>query len=631
MRKVCLTFVAVFQFCLLSAGVAAQSNTVTGRVVDAQGASVAGAEVTLLPATGRGRTTRSAADGTFSLEAASTGPQTLTVRAPGFADFSQSLAAGATSADITLQVAGLVEDVSVQGALLGTAATGKTNLPVRDMPMTVHTVPNNVIQEQGANDLVTALQNVPGVYAFTNYGIYEGYTFRGFVDLFPSLANQLLDGVRHEGNRINSAADQHRSHRGAEGPIVCPLWRRRHRRHREHDPQEAVGATRLRRHPGCRQLDHRPRHNSAPPAVSRRMRSCIASTSESKAKKATATTTRSVSRSRRRWPGARRARSVERLLHLHPQQLRWRRRHPAGGAGRGPGRRLLPGRPARPELPHAARLRHLLRPQPPGRLCAAVQRLVGLPQHGVVPAGQRRLLPRRVHVRRGRRPHRLSRVSAVQASSPAADEPRRSDGAAPGQGRAQPRSRLGRSALQQPLEHGRRHRRRLRRADRPVQPGRDARAGERAADADRLLHAQHQRVLRAGQPVVGAEGEGDDRRTLRRVPSQQPQQPGQQRRRNGRSAAQARCGVVHRSRRPGLPARARRGSLRLGRQLVPPADPGAAGRHDAGAGEGPPGRVRTALPPGWRPRAAQHGRVPHRPQQRRVLAAGRRSSTRRAR
>jgi iron complex outermembrane recepter protein len=204
MRIVCVTLVVLFQILLLSGMSAAQSNAVTGRVVDAQGASVAGAEVTLLPATGRSRTTRSTADGTFSIEAAGSGPQTLVVRAPGFADFSQPVAAGATSMDVTLQVAGLVENVSVQGALLGTAATGKTNLPVRDIPMTVHTVPNNVIQEQGANDLVTALQNVPGVYAFTNYGIYEGYTFRGFLDLFPSLANQLLDGVRHEGNRINS-------------------------------------------------------------------------------------------------------------------------------------------------------------------------------------------------------------------------------------------------------------------------------------------------------------------------------------------------------------------------------------------------------------------------------------------
>src|SRR5687767_5963090 len=50
----------------------------------------------------------------------------------------------------------------------------------------------------------TLFRSVPGVYAFTNYGVYEGYTFRGFLDLFPSLANQLVDGVRHEGNRINS-------------------------------------------------------------------------------------------------------------------------------------------------------------------------------------------------------------------------------------------------------------------------------------------------------------------------------------------------------------------------------------------------------------------------------------------
>jgi hypothetical protein len=74
--------------------------------------------------------------------------------------------------------------------------------------MTISMVPGQVIQEQGTNDLVGALQNVPGVYAFTNYGIYEGYTFRGFLDLFPSLANQLLDGVRlpRQGDRWNSVS-----------------------------------------------------------------------------------------------------------------------------------------------------------------------------------------------------------------------------------------------------------------------------------------------------------------------------------------------------------------------------------------------------------------------------------------
>ena len=185
----------------------AQTGTVSGRVVDPQGASVTGAVVTLVTdGSQRSRVTRSSADGSFSFDSVAAGPHTLLVQAPGFADATQSLTASASTAPLTvsLQVAGVAEDVTVQGALLGTAATGKTNLPLRDIPMTVHGVPGRVIAEQGANDLVAALQNVPGVYAFTNYGIYEGYTFRGFLDLFPSLANQLVDGVRHEGNRINT-------------------------------------------------------------------------------------------------------------------------------------------------------------------------------------------------------------------------------------------------------------------------------------------------------------------------------------------------------------------------------------------------------------------------------------------
>lgn len=201
------TLAVVLQVVVICSYAWAQSASVTGRVVDPQGASVANAEVTLLVSgSQRGRTVRSLADGTFSIDGVPTGSHTLLVRAPGFAEWTQpvTVESGPSTVSVTLQVAGLAEDVTVEGALLGTAATGKTNLPVRDMPITVHTVPNTVVQEQGVNDLVSALQNVPGVYAFTNYGVYEGYTFRGFLDLFPSLANQLVDGVRHEGNRINT-------------------------------------------------------------------------------------------------------------------------------------------------------------------------------------------------------------------------------------------------------------------------------------------------------------------------------------------------------------------------------------------------------------------------------------------
>jgi iron complex outermembrane receptor protein len=174
-------------------------------VLDPQGALVANADLTLTGAQPT-RTTRSSADGSFSFAAVAPGNYQLVVVAPGFASTTDALTVGTTPTPITvrLQVAGLVEDVTVQGALSGTAATGKTNLPLRDLPMTVHGVSAQVIQEQGVNDLVGALQNVSGINPFTQYGIYEGYTFRGFLDLFPSLAVQLVDGVRNEGNRINT-------------------------------------------------------------------------------------------------------------------------------------------------------------------------------------------------------------------------------------------------------------------------------------------------------------------------------------------------------------------------------------------------------------------------------------------
>lgn len=206
MRNVRWLLVVVLVVVLIHPSLSAQSSSVTGRVADSQGASVANAEISLVTAGQRTRSVRSSADGSFSIDGVAPGQYSLLVRAPGFTESSQSVTVGASasSVTVTLQIAGVVEDVTVQGALLGTAATGKTNLPVRDMPMTISSVPRQVIEEQGVNDLVGALQNVPGVYAFTNYGIYEGYTFRGFLDLFPSLANQLVDGVRHEGNRINT-------------------------------------------------------------------------------------------------------------------------------------------------------------------------------------------------------------------------------------------------------------------------------------------------------------------------------------------------------------------------------------------------------------------------------------------
>ena len=199
MRTILAAISAALALSIAAAPAAAQSASLTGRIVDAQGASVAGAEIIL---TGPSpQTTRSSADGTFTFGNVSRGSYTLTVRANGFAVTSQVVTVGAVPSPLTvsLQVAGLQEDVTVQAALVGTAATGKTSLPLREQPITVNTVSRDVIDEQGANDLVTALKNVPAVNPFTTYGVYEYYSFRGFLD-----SVQLVDGVRAEGNRTNT-------------------------------------------------------------------------------------------------------------------------------------------------------------------------------------------------------------------------------------------------------------------------------------------------------------------------------------------------------------------------------------------------------------------------------------------
>ena len=152
----------------------AQTSSLTGRVVDPQGALVAGADV-LLTAAPSTRSTRSAADGSFAFASVAAGRYELLVLAPGFANRTQSVTVGATPAMVTVALAlgGITEDITVQGAMTGMVTTGKTNFPLRDIPMTVHTVPDYLIREQGVNDLVGALQNVTGVNPFTQYGIMK--------------------------------------------------------------------------------------------------------------------------------------------------------------------------------------------------------------------------------------------------------------------------------------------------------------------------------------------------------------------------------------------------------------------------------------------------------------------------
>ena len=118
---------------LLTAAAWAQGGAVSGRVVDPQGAAVGGAAVVLAPASGASRSARSRPDGSFNFDNVAAGTYTVRVEAGGFAPFAESVTVGAGGATVNaaLQVAGVIEGVTVQGALLGRRTSSRSSTNVR--------------------------------------------------------------------------------------------------------------------------------------------------------------------------------------------------------------------------------------------------------------------------------------------------------------------------------------------------------------------------------------------------------------------------------------------------------------------------------------------------------------------
>lgn len=185
---------------LLSSSVVS-AQTLTGRVMDPQGAAVAGADVRLsgaqLPVA---RTARTAQDGTYTFANVAAGRYELRVESPGFLVTIREVAMTATALDVavTLQIAGLDEQVRVVADTVDVSLT-KSDVPLRDQPMNVSVVTGEYLRTFAVNDLVDALAIVPNVSTYQQYGVYEHYVYRGFTN-----DAQMVDGVRNEGNRVRS-------------------------------------------------------------------------------------------------------------------------------------------------------------------------------------------------------------------------------------------------------------------------------------------------------------------------------------------------------------------------------------------------------------------------------------------
>src|SRR5690606_12025238 len=98
---------------------------------------------------------------------------------------------------VPLAIAPFSQSVTVQ-ATAG-ASVGRTDAPASDQPTSIDTISSQYLQTFAVNDLVVALQTVPNVNAYNQYGVYEYDSFRGFSD-----SVQTVDGVRNEGNRVRT-------------------------------------------------------------------------------------------------------------------------------------------------------------------------------------------------------------------------------------------------------------------------------------------------------------------------------------------------------------------------------------------------------------------------------------------
>jgi iron complex outermembrane receptor protein len=165
------TAVALCVLILVSSSVAsAQTATVTGHVLDAQGMPVSGAAVSLVASDRQTADARTASDGTFAVANVAPGRYTLRVTAAGFTTWSQTVTASATASPVmvTLQVAGLNESISVLGTAPSTLETPtltgtRLGLTALDTPASVQVISGDVARDRGDQTLQEAETRAVGV------------------------------------------------------------------------------------------------------------------------------------------------------------------------------------------------------------------------------------------------------------------------------------------------------------------------------------------------------------------------------------------------------------------------------------------------------------------------------------
>ena len=193
-----------------------QQLSISGTVHDASGV-VPDATVTLRAGGAQPRTTSTDATGQYKFDGVPATYYELTFTKSGFDPVTRNLNlnAGSGTVDVILAVGSVSTSVTVTDSG-GKATASRMEIPDIDLPVQVSSIPRQLLEEQGVNDMVTALRNASGVQAQRFYGVYEQYTIRGF----NAADVMLVDGLRTDAtlNRYNTQLNNVESVEILKGP-----------------------------------------------------------------------------------------------------------------------------------------------------------------------------------------------------------------------------------------------------------------------------------------------------------------------------------------------------------------------------------------------------------------------------